>query len=324
MDRPAVSVCVVTYNHERFLAQALDSVLMQKTKFPFEIVIGEDHSTDRTVEIARRYAQTHPQLIALYERERNVGGNRNFILALERCRGRYVALLDGDDFWCSADKLQRQFDFLEAHPQCAACFHAATVMHEDTPERDWICRPSVIKEQYTLRDLLRQYQFQTAAAMLRASAIPVIPSWYYSIKIGDRTLFALLAQCGTLKYFDEVMSVYRVHAAGVWSGQDRIGQLRDRLAAFEALQRHFRGQQDCIIRPTVAEICGDLAARYETKGNLELAGEHARRALSAGAWRSRGQLQRALRVLLKVYCPSLYNGARAAYRQVRGNHFKRA
>lgn len=318
INSPAVSVCVVTYNHERYLARALDGALMQRTTFPFEIVIGEDCSTDGTRQVARRYAAAHPQTITLVEQQRNVRGNRNFALALSRCRGRYVALLDGDDYWTSPHKLQRQFDFLEARPRCVACFHTMQVVYESTPQHNWISRPRVIKETYTLRDLLRRYEFQTGSAMIRAAAVPPLPRWYYSLKVGDVTLFAMLAEHGPLGFIDEMMGVYRVHAGGLWSGKDRIGQHLQQLPAYEALSRYFRHEQDCVLWPELARVCTDLARRYETRGEFALARQYLLRGLSWGAWRLPGRQKLLARMLLRFHFPRVYRACRAAYRSVRG------
>lgn len=318
INSPAVSVCVVTYNHERYLAQALDGVLMQRTAFPFEIVIGEDCSTDGTRAIARRYAAAHPQTITLIEREKNVGGNRNFALALQRCRGRYVALLDGDDYWTSSHKLQRQFDFLETRPQYVVCFHAVKVIQESVPPRTWLSRPAVIRETYTLRDLLRRYEFQTGSAMVRSAAIPPLPRWYSSLKVGDVPLFAMLAEHGSLGFIDESMGVYRVHVGGLWSGKDRIGQHLQKLPAYEALSRYFRHEHDCVMWPDLAHVCVDLARRYEARGEFGPARAYLMRGLSWGAWRLPGRQMLLGRMLLRFYLPAVYRAVRAAYRSARG------
>lgn len=323
MHSPAVSICVVTYNHQRYLAQALDSVLMQQTAFPIEIVVGVDRSTDDTRQIARRFAAAHPNLITLIEREQNVGGNRNFALTLSRCRGKYVALLDGDDYWTSPHKLQRQFDFLQSHPRCTACFHAAHVVHDDAPGRNWVCRPTGARETYGLRDLFRRYQFQTASAMIRTDAVPALPSWYFRMNIGDRTLFAMLAERGSLGYIDQIMSAYRIHRGGLWSGQDRIWQLLEKLKADEALRRHFRHEHDCLIQPRIAESCVELACRYEKRGDLLLARRFAIRAISTNAWRSRGHLKSLVRILAWSSSPHIYARARSIYRSLRQGGFTR-
>lgn len=110
---PIVSVIMPTYNHSRFIAQAIDSVLSQKTNFPIELIIGEDCSTDNTRQICLDYQQKHPTIIRLFLPEENVGFLRNYGQLLKLCRGKYIAIISGDDYWCDSTKLQKQYDCLE-------------------------------------------------------------------------------------------------------------------------------------------------------------------------------------------------------------------
>jgi len=111
-----LSVCMITYNHERYIAQAIESVLMQKTNFAFELVIGEDFSTDRTREICISYKRRYPEKINLILNEKNLGMIPNFVNTVHQCKGEYIALLEGDDYWTNPYKLQKQVDFLENNP----------------------------------------------------------------------------------------------------------------------------------------------------------------------------------------------------------------
>src|SRR6185436_18390622 len=126
-----VSVLMIAYNIERFIGQAIDSVLMQRADFDYEIVIGEDCSTDGTRDIVRQYAAEHPSKIRPILRVNNLGMNANFVATLQECRGTYIALLDGDDYWTSPYKLQRQVDFLDNHPEYSISFHNVTIVYED-------------------------------------------------------------------------------------------------------------------------------------------------------------------------------------------------
>lgn len=113
----AVSVAVITYNMQRYLPQLLDSILMQKTNFAYEVVVDDDHSPDNSREILLEYQKRFPDRIVLSLREQNVGGSRNMYGVLRQCRGKYIAILEGDDWWECEDKLQYQFDFMENHPE---------------------------------------------------------------------------------------------------------------------------------------------------------------------------------------------------------------
>src|SRR6266851_2413988 len=129
-----VSVLVTTYNHEKYIAQALDSVLMQETNFEYEIIIAEDCSIDQTRSIVVDFQRRNPGKIRLLLPEEHLGygsGNGIFAQAFELARGEYVALLDGDDYWISPQKLQKQVEFLKVHPECVLCFHNALKIYED-------------------------------------------------------------------------------------------------------------------------------------------------------------------------------------------------
>ena len=128
-----VSVAMITYNHERFIAQAIESVLMQQTDFAVELVIGEDCSTDGTREIVRAYGERYPERVHPLLHEHNLGlkGHNNFVATLKACRGQYIALLEGDDYWTDPHKLQKQVDFLDGHPEYVGCFHNAMEVFDD-------------------------------------------------------------------------------------------------------------------------------------------------------------------------------------------------
>src|ERR1017187_2565779 len=118
-NEPKVSVLMITYNHEKYIAQAIESVLMQKTDFPYELILGEDCSTDGTREIVREYSRKHPEIVRAPPRERTLGAKENVRQIVFASRGKYIALLEGDDYWTSQEKLQLQADLLDAHPETA-------------------------------------------------------------------------------------------------------------------------------------------------------------------------------------------------------------
>src|SRR5215208_3554649 len=130
-----VSVSVITYNHERFIVQALESILIQKVNFKYEVIIGDDCSTDNTRKILEEYAVKYPDRIKLILHEKKgegIPGKLNFISTIEAARGKYIALLDGDDFWTDESKLQKQVDFLEKNPGYSICFHKASILYDGT------------------------------------------------------------------------------------------------------------------------------------------------------------------------------------------------
>src|SRR5436190_14839819 len=122
VPRPKVSVLLMTYNHERFIGQAIESVLAQETDFPFELVIGEDCSTDGTRRICESFAASDPERVRLLPSPRNLGLLANYMRTWEACRGDFIATVDGDDFWLSPEKLATQVSALESNPRLSMCF----------------------------------------------------------------------------------------------------------------------------------------------------------------------------------------------------------
>lgn len=116
MDSPLVSVCMITYNHEPYIAKAIEDVLMQKADFPIELVIGEDCSTDRTRKIVLDYKNKYPEIIRVISSDKNIGAIKNLLRTEKSCSGKYMAYCEGDDYWTDSFKLQKQIEFLEANP----------------------------------------------------------------------------------------------------------------------------------------------------------------------------------------------------------------
>src|SRR3954462_4303570 len=185
MDDIKVSVCMPTYNHERYIAQAVDSVLAQRRNFSLELVIGEDSSTDRTREIVQELARRHPDQIRLRLSEQNEGGKANFLATIAECRGQYVAMLEGDDYWTSANKLQLQVDALDAHPEWAICFHPSACMYEDGLQGLPVYPFGWTKPVATIDDLFGANFMATSAVVFRNRLFPGFPGWFRELVIGD-------------------------------------------------------------------------------------------------------------------------------------------
>jgi len=240
-----VSVCLLTYNHEQYVAQAIESVLAQQG-VDFELVISEDHSTDGTRAIVDGYAARHPDRIRVLASPANVGMTRAFARGLGAARGRFVALLDGDDYWTSPDKLRIQAEYLDAHPECAICFHNVTVAYEDgsvpphpfhteKPGR-YFSRP-IPKPVSTLADVAPGNFIQTCSVMFRRGLFGDLPEWFTDLVVADWPLHVLNAEHGDIGYIDADMAVYRVHAGGVWTGSLARYRKRD---SVEGLVRLYR------------------------------------------------------------------------------------
>ncbi len=258
-----VTVLVTTYNHEKYIAQALDSVLMQETDFDYKIIIGEDCSSDRTRSIVVDFQRRNPRKIRLLLPRKNLGcgsGNRIFAQAFESAQSQYVALLDGDDYWISPTKLQRQADFLDAHPECALCFHNAIRIYEDSNRAPLPYNLKSQKQVSVLEDIWRGNFIAGCAAMFRKDALGNFPEWYYDLHYGDWPLYILCAQYGKIGYLDEILGVYRVHGKGLWSGLNSVQKLEGLIAFYETMNANLDFQFNDIVEPLVSARREDLAA----------------------------------------------------------------
>lgn len=215
MRKPLVSVFMITYNHETFIAEAIESVLMQKASFAIELVIGEDCSTDRTAEIVKEYADKYPDIIKARFNSPNIGMIPNMIKTLEECTGKYIAMLEGDDYWTDPLKLQKQVDFLEENKEFVICFHKVKLLKNVNLVDDF--KTKVPKENSTIMDLCKGNYMHTCSVVFKNKLLTSFPDWFYQVKIGDYPLHMLNAQWGLIKYLDENMAVYRLHNGGVFS-----------------------------------------------------------------------------------------------------------
>lgn len=219
-----VSVCVPTYNHEAYIAQMLDGALAQQTTFPYEIVIGDDGSTDAAPAIIQTYAEKYPDKIRAYLHSENLGpkvprefaGRNNVLFLLKACRGDYVALCEGDDYWTDPLKLQKQVDFLDAHPDFAICHHNVRVTYEDGSPEHLFNAPDQ-KGTSTIDDLLADRWFMATASLLYRNYFLTedFADWHAQAAAGDWALVLQLAAHGKIGYLPEVMGVYRKHRGGL-------------------------------------------------------------------------------------------------------------
>jgi glycosyltransferase involved in cell wall biosynthesis len=235
-----VSVLIITYNQECFIAQAIESALMQRTNFDYEIVIGEDCSTDDTRRIVVDYQKRYPDKIRLLLPERNLGllGKINLIQTLQACHGQYVAILEGDDYWTAQNKLQKQVDVLDAHPDYAICFHNVQAFHEDNRCHAWNLCHQDQKETSNLEDLVATNFIPTCSVMFRNGLVKQFPTWFFDLMMGDWPLHVLNAQHGKIFYIPGVMSAYRIHDGGVWA-QDGVRNISEELRAYHCFDAHL-------------------------------------------------------------------------------------
>ena len=304
-NRKKVCVLVTTYNHEKFIAEAINGILIQEVKFDYEVVIIEDCSTDNTRDIVIDLQRQHPDKVRLVLEDRNQNNNRTWIREIQNSQAQYVACLDGDDYWTSPHKLQRQVDFLESHPECSICFHNTTIVYDDNSKEPFNSNPPEQKRISTLEDLWVAGCFiQTCSVMFRAGLFEVFPSWFETIWAADWALHILNAQYGKIGYIDEVMGAYRQHSGGVWNGLSRIQQILKVMEFYRQMNVNVNFGHDEAIRHVRELWGGELVTEIPL-------------AFRAGGWREglRGAMG-----LLRYYPEHILTEFWPCYRPV---HFRR-
>jgi glycosyltransferase involved in cell wall biosynthesis len=235
-----VTVSVTTYNHEKFIVQALNSILKQRVDFSYEIIIGDDCSTDSTSQIVDDIQRAHPELIRVIRPAKNLGDNGKpmFVETLKAARGKYIAMLDGDDYWIGENKLSTQVALMEHDPACVMTYHNVVRVFDDgsepAPYNDPQHPPILTTEK-----LLEQNWVPGCSPMIRAELISHLPPWFYIAPWGDWPLYLLATEAGTVRYINEVLGAYRIHPAGAWSSLSEEAQAAQLLLFFEMLHPYF-------------------------------------------------------------------------------------
>jgi glycosyltransferase involved in cell wall biosynthesis len=267
-----VSVLMITYNHARYISEAVESVLMQQTTFDYELVIGEDCSTDDTRNILLDYKERYPDKIKLLLAEPNQGVHKNLVNTLAACSGEYVAILDGDDLWTAKNKLEIQAKFLDEHPDCTVSFHNVSIVDADNQK--------IIKERYitpvpgnffSARDIVNKNIIPNCSVMFKNGLIREFPPWFYEIPNEDRALHILNAQYGKIGFIDKNMAAYRLHNGGVYSNLSHLEKLKNLLLTLTILEENFYAYHG-VIAPIINDVWDKIGLALMEEGfNIGLA-----------------------------------------------------
>jgi glycosyltransferase involved in cell wall biosynthesis len=267
---PLVSVSMITYNHDDYISQAIEGVLQQKTKFSIELIIGEDCSSDRTREIVLEYQKRYPTIIRVLISENNIGMMKNSLRVFAACRGEYMALCEGDDYWTEPLKLEKQVNFLENNSDFSICFHKVKILKNRKLVNDFLTY--VPKEETTIEDLAYGNYIHTPSVVFRNGLIKEWPEWYFRSPVGDYPLHLLNAQYGKIKYIDQVMAVYRIHEGGTWSqiDKDDIEKQKKWIKVQEDMANYFSNSVKDILYKVISTRYLNLSDSYRRRGEIEL------------------------------------------------------
>lgn len=266
---PLVSISCITYNHEPYIAQALNGFLMQKTSFPFEVLIHDDASTDRTADIIREYEKKFPNLIKpIYQKENQYSKGFTSVSAtwnFPRAQGKYIALCEGDDYWIDENKLQMQVDFLENNPEYGMCFHDAVVVNELENEVDSFSY-HVIEKDYSATELFENWVVPTASMLFKKEILCYKLADRKNFIAGDIVLVEQACVYGKVHGFKKKMSVYRIQENGLtWSKERREKTLRLHPNHYIALKKNFPLISKFVINKKISESYLILAYKIGTK-----------------------------------------------------------
>jgi glycosyltransferase involved in cell wall biosynthesis len=264
-----LSVLIPTFNHGKFIAQTLEGALEQITDFDFEIIIGDDASTDDNALIINDFAKKNPDKIRAFlhnenlgpREPRELGGKNNVGFLFSECKGEYIALCEGDDYWTNPLKLQKAVDFLESNQDFALCHHQLEIIYQDNS----ISHPFNSENQQDtsmLEDLLRDESWflGTASTVFRNVFKNGMPDWWWKSASGDLGIFIEVAKHGKIKYFPETMGCYRKHSGGMTNIHTPQNQffLRNRMEMFKDLDKYFDFKYHEILFKTIEKYQNQL------------------------------------------------------------------
>lgn len=220
MSNTLLSVCMITYNHEQYIKEAIEGVLSQIVDFEIELIVADDCSPDHTKKVVEELIQNHPNgnWIKYTRHSENKGMRLNFSWALQQCKGKYIAVCEGDDYWTDPLKLQKQVGFLEQTPGYSACFHQTIIVHQDLNyNKVDLFSKGLMKNRFTFDDVIERW-FISTCSLLFVNFLKDNPNHLYlssPLFFSDRPLEAFLAKMGDFYFIDDVMSCYRDHSQGI-------------------------------------------------------------------------------------------------------------
>lgn len=262
--RPTVSTAILSYNHQEFIVEAIESALEQRGDYTHEILLADDGSSDGTARIMARYAARYPNRVRNISTGGNLGVSANYQHCFREAAGNYIAILEGDDYWTDPDKNARQADFLASKTEAGAVFSRIELYDMARNSR------RVLERQNNLPPLLSGAHFAQnqhlnlivnfSSMMFRRSILLGLPSSIYHPRLSEIALAFYLDQTGKIGFIDEVMGVYRLNPSSVWTGADQMSQLKQAIDTRAAALAVARPIHHAIIRQKILEKQQQLQA----------------------------------------------------------------
>lgn len=263
-----ISICMITYNHALFIEESIENILNQIIENPIELIICDDCSSDDTETYVNKLINEHPNgfMIKYFRHNENIGMEKNFIYALKKCTGKYIAFCEGDDYWVEKNKLKKQIEILENNPTYSACFHNVKVYNGTNENR--AVYDLVDTKEITLEDLFKGFYMKTCSLVIKNQQDKLASMYKGIIPADDISLgLSILSDGSKAFYLPNLMSVYRVHSGGiwssksyrekmVWSAKNQISYLRyfEKSSKIKILQSHFRSQMILAIKYSITKL----------------------------------------------------------------------
>lgn len=236
-----INIILITYNHSQYIGQALDSIVMQKTVHDVEVIVADDASTDNTLEIIKEYEQKSSFKFTYLPSNTNLGFNPNYKRAFEACDGKYIAIMEGDDYWTDPHRLEKHVDFLEQHGECSMSFNRIVFYYQDKADyrvNEWDTAENY--KYYTSKQQIVGNKIgNLSACVLRNSIVKTFKPELFELGIADWMLGIIFGQYGFLAELKEPMSVYRVHGDGQWSKQKEEEQIKNQINSISEYDKYL-------------------------------------------------------------------------------------
>lgn len=241
-----VSVCMLAYNHEKYISKAIEGVLMQQTNFEFEFIISNDASSDRTHQVISELVANprEGKRVKYLNQPRNLGMQSNFIFALKECKGKYIALCEGDDYWTDPLKLQKQVDYISSHGDCNLVFTDVQLLEEagSNLKENWA---TITRDKYQFKDLIERNVITTCTVLFRnPNQNEEMENWLKAFKIGDYPLYLFLLRNGYAYYLEDITAVYRQHTGGTFSLKGIENLIDKNIDVLETISKKNLTQQE--------------------------------------------------------------------------------
>ena len=276
-EKPLVSVYMLAYRHEKFIAEAIEGVVEQRCNFPIELIIGEDCSPDNTRAIVLDYQRWYPYLIRVLTSKRNIGAGANTARCRAATRGQFIAVCEGDDYWCNPGKLSMQVAHFEANPDHVLICHPAYRVDAQSGRRLGVVRPTFSSRLLSMRELILGDGglIPTASILFRRDILKCQPPWVRSSPIGDYPLVLCAGMAGNVANLNTIMAVYRVNAMNSWSTLrgdyfaprwDHAVRISTMLAGFN---RQTQGRYQSEVKIMTSKYFSDAIVRFRGERNMK-------------------------------------------------------